>query len=225
MKELKRLSLDELAKVMPVIEEEEQKQYVGGTHFYDYQGNMLGEIGNEGDIRIISENNYNDLKNKNDYNNYSSWGVPIQQAKLESESVKNILSSVTGYSPNTFLITSGISNDEAKTLYINPTTYLIEIDMTSLTIKDVNCMLSTMSHESYHIAHSNDKDAYGNPLSDWEHEKNAYLNQTSDSNFKSLPLEYRQKIAGFWEAQAATQYSGALPNSVSISIRSRCGLL
>lgn len=44
MKKLTRKSLDELARVMPVISEAKQRIYFGGTFYYNNSGQLLGEI-------------------------------------------------------------------------------------------------------------------------------------------------------------------------------------
>jgi hypothetical protein len=61
MKKLTRKSLDELAKVMPVISEDEQRCYVGGTDSYYYYGTgYYGDTGYFGDTGYYGGSGYSD---------------------------------------------------------------------------------------------------------------------------------------------------------------------
>jgi hypothetical protein len=61
MKKLTRKSLDELAKVMPVISEEEQRNYVGGTDTSYYYGTgYYGDTGYFGDTGYYGGSGYSD---------------------------------------------------------------------------------------------------------------------------------------------------------------------
>ena len=44
MKKLTKKSLDELAEKMPVVSESEQQCLIGGTFYFDYEGNFIGKI-------------------------------------------------------------------------------------------------------------------------------------------------------------------------------------
>ena len=55
---LTRKSLDELAKVMPVLNEDVQHSYIAGTHYYDLDGNYIGKIGKSDDLRFIDKQLY-----------------------------------------------------------------------------------------------------------------------------------------------------------------------
>lgn len=59
MKKLGKSTLEELAKRMPVLSENEQRSSIGGYRYYDESGNFLGEIGSHDTVRITSRDNYN----------------------------------------------------------------------------------------------------------------------------------------------------------------------
>ena len=46
--------MDELTKIMSVVNESEQQDLVGGTFYFDYSGNYLGSSGSGSDIRIAT---------------------------------------------------------------------------------------------------------------------------------------------------------------------------
>lgn len=52
MKKLNRKSLDELARKLPVINESEQRQLIGGIRYYDGSGNFIGKFGSSDNIMI-----------------------------------------------------------------------------------------------------------------------------------------------------------------------------
>lgn len=177
MKDIRRKSLDELVVSMPLLDEEEMSCCIGGVSFYDYSGNMLGEVGNDGAIRIISLSEYNDLKKDNDFSGCASWGKTVQESKMNTNAVKNILSAITGYDSGYFSVVSGImGNSEAATLY-NPNGYLIQFDTAGFSLRNENTIRSTMMHEEIHIRQGNQ------PMTQWEAENSAYMQQT-DNNRK-----------------------------------------
>lgn len=73
MKKLSRKNLDELAKVMPVLSETEQKAFVGGTVYCDLSGNYLGKVGVGDDLKFISQSDFNYYKD----NNLEGMGVSL----------------------------------------------------------------------------------------------------------------------------------------------------
>lgn len=222
---LTRKSLDELADIMPVLSEDEQGHCIGGADFYDLSGNFLDSVGPGSDIRIISQRDLNtamqESQNNNDYTykSSSSWGSYIQQeSNLSSDSVKNIISHITGMNQGNILVSSG-KIEEAASL-VTSGYYLIQIDRTSLSLRNTESLKSTMRHETNHIMRPTDNT--------WLDEDDAYMDQTSDSSFKSLPLDYRQRIAEMWEYQARKYYneyhSGVIPSGELEAIRERCGV-
>ncbi len=55
MKRVLKKSLDELSKVMPIINESEQSSCVGGTFYFDAQGNYFGSKGSGDTIRVLND--------------------------------------------------------------------------------------------------------------------------------------------------------------------------
>lgn len=106
MKELKRLTLDELAKVMPVIDEEEQKQYFGGNAY------NVGGSGTQEDP-IILQATFNIAvggfgKYENDIINginagiaaYEEYGTQVYEGKYyKFEMVVNTVDPYSGENP------------------------------------------------------------------------------------------------------------------------------
>ncbi|MDR2040334.1 MAG: hypothetical protein LBQ60_20655 [Bacteroidales bacterium] len=68
MKKIKKVTLSELAKEMPVIEENEQREYIGGTFVFDYDGSYLGSHGDMDNIVILSRDEWTQFSN-----NYRMW--------------------------------------------------------------------------------------------------------------------------------------------------------
>jgi len=58
MKILKRSSLDELAKKMPVIERKEQSECIGKAWGFGFNGELLGKVGSDGNIVVLTEESF-----------------------------------------------------------------------------------------------------------------------------------------------------------------------
>ena len=227
-RKLTKKSLNELAEIMPVLNEQERKSCIGGTQFYNLSGTFLGSVGPGNDIRIISPEElytakYNSEQN-NDYTYKSSntWGSYIQQSDISSDSVVNIVNHATGVDKSVIRITSGVIQ-EAETWKVGSGSsgfFLIQIDRASLSLKNTGSLNSTMRHESIHVVQSSDNQ--------WQDESDAYMHQTSDPAFKSLPSDYRQMVASMWTSQARQYYdefhSGVIPSGTIEAIRDRCGV-
>ena len=54
MKKLRKTTLDELAKKMPVLSENEQRSSIGGYRYYDESGQFIDQIGSSNEIRFIN---------------------------------------------------------------------------------------------------------------------------------------------------------------------------
>lgn len=65
MKKVTKKSLDELARIMPALSEEEQRSYVGGTWYFDVSGAFLEQVGTGNDVRIMWMSEYQDFLNQN----------------------------------------------------------------------------------------------------------------------------------------------------------------
>ncbi len=222
---LTKKSLKELAEIMPVLSEKEQESCIGGTHFYNLSGVSLGSVGPGDDIRIISQDElyaakYESEQNKDySYKSSSSWGSYIQQTDISSDCVVKIVSSVTGVDKSVIRITSG-AIQEAGTMFFGSGAFLIQIEKGSFSLKNAGSLNSTMRHEANHIIRPSDNQ--------WLDENDAYMDQTSASDFKSLPSEYREMIASMWTSQAEQYYdkfhSGVIPPGELEAIRERCGI-
>ncbi len=55
---LNRKSLDELAEIMPVLNDDEQRMLIGGTYYYTPDGYFLGTLGLGSEIRITDAATY-----------------------------------------------------------------------------------------------------------------------------------------------------------------------
>ena len=65
MKKLEKKTLDELAKIMPVITEKEQSCIMGGVKFYNESGVYLGTIGSSDELRFVDGNTtFGDITNQ-----------------------------------------------------------------------------------------------------------------------------------------------------------------
>ena len=227
-RKLSQKSLNELAEIMPVLSEKEQESCIGGTHFYNLSGTFLGSVGPGNDIRIISQEELYTAKYESEQNNdytyksSNSWGSYIQQSDISSDSVVNIVNHATGVDKSVIRVTSGVVK-EVETIIVDSGSsgyFLIQIERASLSLKNTGSLNSTMRHESSHITRPSENQ--------WLDEDDAYMLQTSDPAFKSLPLDYRQMIASMWTSQARQYYndyhSGVIPPGELEAIRERCGI-
>jgi hypothetical protein len=56
MKKMTRKSLNELAIMMPTLNEIQQKTFIGVTHYYDIvSGTFLGTVGSSNDVRFVTQ--------------------------------------------------------------------------------------------------------------------------------------------------------------------------
>ena len=56
MKKLTKKSLNELAIMMPILSEIQQKTFIGVTHYYDIvSGTFLGTVGSSNDVRFVTQ--------------------------------------------------------------------------------------------------------------------------------------------------------------------------
>lgn len=74
MKKLKKSSLEELAKKMPLVSEREKSFCIGGHYFYNEEtGDFLGTYGAGDEIRIARKNNFDWWVSTNPQGNYVEY--------------------------------------------------------------------------------------------------------------------------------------------------------
>ena len=170
MKKLTRKSLDELARVMPVVDELKKRNYVGGTWYFDKAGVQVAYIDDGSqEIRI---------------------GTPESSIAFSSTSmdvvakVMNTMGASIGVN-GSIIVDNKYGNGVYG--YTDPSSGKISINMTSPSFEGSNyCdFLSTLHHEHYHQMN------IGNGLSYDENELQALIYEMSQPSFKNASQEYK----------------------------------
>lgn len=231
MKTLNRMSLDELAKIMPVLSEEEQRQCVGGTAFYNTSGDFIADVGPGDNIRITTRDILDKLKlgseimGDRSYSESNSWGSPLKEAKMKPEEITKMLSHIVGEDMGAKFsegidYTSGSIYDALTFMYSaegTPNTFGLRVDLAGLSVQKVSSFRSTYFHEDVH------RNNYTG--SSWERENIAYTQQTNQEGFTSLDESYRLQIKEGWILQYSNSpgNSGNIPESIKKFINKQCG--
>lgn len=161
MRKLIRKNLEELAKVMPTIAENQKNEYVGGSVYFAPDGTRLGKIGTGDDIKVAHENGSQSPQEVfNGYNsNYTSGstpgaglssadsGIKLQVFKYYAKTCANFTGEVNlifGYNADGDNNLAEVGGGGTPDAFLNVSPYLDfnfhENDISSL-----------MNHEGYHI--------------------------------------------------------------------------
>jgi len=121
---------------MPIIDEIEQQNFMGGTFYYGYSGNYLGSSGSGSDIRIAEE--------------WGSIGESIAFSEAASSVVGGVLTSMAnsiGYSGTVGM--SSYSPEKYAQAYLGQITY--NIGSPSFSQDNYYDFLCTLLHENHHV--------------------------------------------------------------------------
>lgn len=205
MRKVTRKNLDKLAETMPVIDEIDQKIFLGGTHYYDLSGNYLGKIGSSDNLRFTTPDLY-------------QYYIPIN-AENGGFTFANADSGVqTSFLQKYFVSGNIIINPSSNyAAGLNGSGNLV-IDPNSFIWNNQNDIFSTLDHESMHYNQGDYLKT--NPDEINQAEFTTYMAQISTSRYQQTSAAYKRETA-----EAIYRYSELLNKGYSKSqIYSMCGV-
>lgn len=159
MKKLTKKSLDELAKEMHVMSEEEQESMLGRAYYYDLYGNLIGICGDSSEIRVIDNSLYGaaiagglgGISGDGDWRNNLMGSIPFRDSTLQQRT--NIIRSIgiqAGLS-NYYMDIRDLDNYTRNGEY-NHSTGMVTINSNSILFEfgNYNDFYCTLKHENYH---------------------------------------------------------------------------
>lgn len=204
-KKLTRKNLDELAELMPIIDEIHQKGFMGGTHYYDLSGNYLGKIGASDNVRFTTPSSYQSY-------------IPIN-AEYGGSSFANAGSGTQiAFMQKHFGTGNIIINPSAKYAAGLDSSGNLVIDPNSSVWNNRYDILSTLDHETIHYNHRDYLKTDPNEI--YQAEFTAYMTQISSSLYQQTSAAYKIEVA-----EALYEYSNNLNKGYSKDqIYSMCGV-
>lgn len=184
MKKLTKKLLHELAISMPIIDEMEQQNFMGGTFYYDYSGNYLGSSGPGSDIRVAT--------------NWGTIGESIGFSEAAPSVVGGVLTSMAnsiGYSG-----TVGVSYYDDPGKYAQAQGGQITYNLGSPSFGQDNYydFLCTLLHENHHVMTPEDA---GSPESEYyayQYEMTTFAYSQASDEYKTHAINafnhYRDKL-------------------------------
>lgn len=186
MKKLTKKSLDELARVMPVISEAKQRVFFGGTWYYDTSGTLVGFTPDESDeIRVVN----------------STWGTgdTLKFSEASQETQGKILSTIgqsAGISGTVQIYGVSNQNEYAKYSHNND---IVGVNSSGSFYGSGNYydFLSMLIHESYHQSNRWDG-SDRNELEALLYQMNHYTFGKTSAKFQSGVLaEYNKLLTAY----------------------------
>ncbi len=200
-RKITRKTLDELAKSMPVLTEQEQRECVGGTYFYDLNGHFIGKYGTTDTLRFISKEEY-DYKSSN----FGSappdnWGSSLSD--LGSTERYTIVHNMLKDNFNVDVIVGPIkSGNVSEVMGFLPNGVLGIRPDNSTIFTNYNAFMSTLQHEADHYNssfYSSGMAGSGNNEGAIKTEEfRVYENQVKSQFFKNAPYDYKYRTAVGW---------------------------
>ena len=185
--ELKRLTINELAEIMPKVEENEQKTCVGRDKFYGFDGVELGDVGSGPNIYIMRSVVEVTYPGGGKIITYFS-PTPFSSSLLnERQAVATTMASSMGINPNIF----EIFNDSTSVLGRLSSQGKIGLNLQSgyyFNTSDVNwyTMMCVLYYEQY-----NSNNPYGNP---YQREYDALKAESQSSYFINADQGYKNDV-------------------------------
>lgn len=151
MRVVTKKSLEELAKVMPVIHEEEARAIIGGTIYYDVSGNRLGTVGSSDEIRVVAKDEWEDYNNQIGFNtekDYNKMGMSLSAA---SDGIKAFIAS--SYARKLGFKGAQVNSKmdlQADACLVPGDPDVVAIRHDSMILDHENDLINTLKHEQYH---------------------------------------------------------------------------
>lgn len=198
MKELKKKSLDELEKVMPVISKTEQATYVGGTIYFDESGAFIKQVGNSNEIKWVANADQHKLSN-------ISGDVPNDLGSPIAGSTRAIMYGVVRHYAGNFGFNNvQFSPDMINEAGVDKKTLELYINSNSEILNNKDSLLCTLRHEQWH----RDNDTTGS----YSSEIKAIEEQIKYPNYAATPRSYKKLTANYlfeqWDRAGLTYKSG-----------------
>lgn len=186
-----------------------QRSFIGGDIFYDQSGNFLGNFGPGDAFKVISDPEYNDLVQYGIDPN-RTYGVSLADSSI-SRTVKTKV--MLGY-----LSSLGITSVQIDPSYtwqagFVPTPggsgHVFTINSSGVCLQNESSLLSTLDHESYHIA----TNYVNSPTTEVE----AIMQQVNSATYASTNDDYRRMVGDYLYDQYST---GSISGSAYPTINS-----
>ncbi len=181
-RKLNKQSLEELAKTMPVLSEEEQRKYVGAERYYDEcSGNYLGKAGTNDNILIISAADF--------YSKNYARGVSIQDRPAIQSSVMRSIAYELGYTGA--ICTGSLGSNSSGKIRLATAN-----QSTGITVGNDNGFFneanyynikSIIVHEVYHMGDTENTTVQDKELA-------AYYTQTTHTDYNNTTYAFKNAI-------------------------------
>ena len=183
MKKLSRKNLDELAKVMPVLSETEQRMFVGGTVYCDLSGNYLGKVGAGDDLKFIAQSDFNYYRD----NHIEGMGDSFSELSRAAQTTFVMNHSSFKYGQ------IAISNNSDRDLAAEVLEGGVKIYKYDSVWNNYHDALSTLEHEWYHF--DNKHYITTGTIVDVQEEIETYIAQINSAGFANTSYEYKKRVA------------------------------
>ncbi len=198
-RKITKKSLDELAKIMPVLTEQEARECVGAAKFYDISsGNSLGQIGGSTAVRFISINEFETLKSS--YPTGGINGKPMTDSQVDANGksltqvsdnikqsfVKSIISdlNISGFAFTS--VTNGSGNEMSTKIDLkNKTIELFLCEDGGFAYENYASLKNTIYHEYLHTQYQGYTESY------------IILKQVKHSSYDNTSDEYKKQTAEY----------------------------
>lgn len=219
MRVVTKKSLEELAKVMPVIHEEEARAIIGGTIYYDVSGNRLGTVGSSDEIRVVAKDEWEDYNNQIGFNiekDYNKMGTPLS---LTNDATKTLVTSIYAKRFG-FLGTQVNSKIDLKAdARIHPNDPdKVAIQYNSMIMDHENDLINTMQHEKYHHITGSVGSATDDEIAAIEY-------QISQPEYTSTTNNYKIKTGDYLYLQWSRANIAGNPGYTKLDAYKKCGVI
>lgn len=207
MKKITKKSLDELAKVMPPMSEQEQRSFIGGERYYSPSGVFLGKVGSSDQIRIVDDLMFQLNCGVSGFNQDPSkiniWSTSLNQASdaTYQSVIRSIMADNGDIAPNMNIEIDYVGTYYMRTIrgFNNSGVCSVElrVNRSEFTNGNYYDLKSTLSHEYMHWSNPDRTGVTGSIQS----EEEALKAQASAGDWKNASPEYkdmfRQRCADY----------------------------
>lgn len=206
MKKVGRFSFRELEANFTVLSEEEQKQFVGGYHYYNHKGEFIMQAGGSDEIRVLSESEYNPLDPHIGRKlQTGSHGTSLSNSsgnRAIKKIVGDLANKIIGYNISGvgILINYGTASGAILGLTEDYGPVALVYNRNDLT-NSMATLVNALHHESVHYQQYLSQGSLFDPEKTYtgvRNENEAYELQTSQPGFLSLPKAFREKVLDAW---------------------------
>jgi hypothetical protein len=199
MRTLKKSGIDELRKIMPVLDEEEQSTYRGGDYYFGADGTMQMDTGGSDTMYVWNERNggYYSLLSAADKNVQQQFMAGMAYNMMGYSGDVRVTDTVWGTNLQN-MVAGFVQKDDNSGLFFSESNMYM--------MNNYWQMASILEHEAYHYN-------YGSGIATGERgEDGAYQQQVSGAAFMTYASEdFRRYTAeGWYEAvKGLPDYSGS----------------